>query len=381
MNSKVCTLTLAIGLLATSALSQSPAPYQDAATDRGIHPKTPMAPSPVNQPFNDPDFGSLMVRVTDKNSNPRGPGGTYQASVGGTDEWSRDGRKFYVNTGGGSILAFGFDPSTMAILPIGGVQAGQGLLLPLRPDATFSRIDSDLLYGTINVSPLTITSYRFSTNSTSTVIDTTTCGTIPALIPGPGIRSDDDVNLSAGDARVSISEGGNQFGRHMFAIVYDKKLGCRWYNTQTGQVGGQWGPAGTVSLPDRYLIRHAHLSRSGSYLKISTKNSFYVWDIGTLNVTACPVPGPMHCSGYVVNGYNSIAGGSAWIDDWNVLKRSLGDLADVTPLVWPLTPGIWGQVKHITWNNDNEQDTAPLCGSAFRYSRTTERSSAWQPMA
>jgi len=365
--SLVVVLVLVFPILRQTASGQSSQPYPNAATDTGIHMKTAMAPPLVNVPFSDPDFGTRMVRVTDENSDVPSPGATFQASTAGKDEWSRDGRKFYVNAGGGRIFAFGFDPSTMTVLPLGGMQPGQGFLFPLRPGPTFSRVDSDLIYGTLSTTPLTLSTYRFSTNTTKPLLDTTTCGTVPALVPGPGVNSDDDVNLSQGDMRVSISEGGKAFGAHMFAVVYDKKLGCRWYNTQTGQIGGQWGTAGTASTGDRFLIRHVALSRNGRYLRIANETSFYVWDLETLNVTACLVPGGPHCDGYAVNGYNHMAGGIGYINDWNMVKRPLNDLTSLMPLVWPLTRGTWRQEKHFTWNSNNTQDTGPLCGSAFTY--------------
>ncbi len=365
--SAVCLCFLLCGLNAVPAVAQSPDPYPHATTDKNIHPKTPMAPPAINLPFNDPDFGTQMVRVTDGNSDPLGTGASYQAASAGTDEWSQDGSKFYVGATGGGLFAFGFDPSAMTVQSIGGANAGQGFLLPLRPGATFSRVDSDLLFGTLSKTPLVITAYRFSTNTTSTVIDTTTCGTVPALVPGPGVLSDDDVNLSENDARVSISEGGNEFGHHMFAVVYDKKLGCRWYNTQTGEIGGQWGPTGAATTSDRYLIRHAYLSRDGHYLRIALNQGFYVWDLETLKVTSCLPPSGPQCSGYSVSGYTHVAGRSDYVTDWNTIKRSLSDLTQITPLVFPLTPGIWGQEKHFTWNNNNANDTMPLCGSIFTY--------------
>jgi hypothetical protein len=359
-------LVLSLALVTRTGLGQSPQPYPHATTDTNIHPKTAMAPPAINTPFNDPDFGTLMVRATDENSDPLAAGASFQASSAGTDEWSRDGRKFYVGATGGGVFAYGFDPSTMAVKSLGGMKPGQGFLIPLRPGATFSRTDSDLIYGTLSRTPLTITSYRFSTNATSTVIDTTTCGTVPSLVPGPGVVSDDDVNLANGDVRVSISEGGNEFGHHMFAVVYDKKLGCRWYNTQTGEIGGQWGAVGTASTSDRYLIQHAYLSRNGRYLRIGVDPGFYVWDLATLKVVSCLEPDGPACRGYAVNGYATMVGQGDHTD-LNVVKRPLSNPAQLTPLVWPLTPGTYGQEKHFTWNNDNSQDTMPMCGSAFTY--------------
>jgi hypothetical protein len=367
MNPKATLLTFFFSLLTFAAWGQSPQPYPKAISDQTIHRKTAMAPPAVNVPFTDPDFGSAMVRVTDGNSDPLTTGVSFQAVEAGKDEWSRDERKFFVNGGEGRVFAFGFDPQSMQIHSLGGMKPGQGLSVPLRPGPTFSRVDSDLIYGTPYNTPLTISSYSFSTNTVAPVIDTTTCGTIPALVQGAGVISDYDVNVSEGDIRFSISEGGREYGAHTFAIVYDKTRGCRWYNTETGEISGQWGVSGFASTADRYLIRHVALSRNGRYLRISRNVGFYVWDLETLRVTACPVPDGPHCAGYAVNGYSHMSGGAGYIDDWNIVKRPLDDLTRLTPLVFPLTRGLWGQVKHFTWNDDNAEDTAPLCGSAFTY--------------
>lgn len=116
--------------------------------------------------------------------------------------------------------------------------------------------------------------------------------------------SDDDVSLSEGDNRISISEGGPAFGKHMFVVVYDKVLGCRWYNTQTGQIGGQWGPSGSATIGIDFLIRHARLSRSGNYVRIGTDSRYwYIWDLATLTVVSCPVD----CAGYGNLGYNTMS--------------------------------------------------------------------------
>jgi hypothetical protein len=77
--------------------AQSPQPYPNAVTDRLIHPKKPMLPPPVNEPFTDPDFGSTMVRVTDENSDFLRPGGYLRTEASGTSNmWSADTSKFYV---------------------------------------------------------------------------------------------------------------------------------------------------------------------------------------------------------------------------------------------------------------------------------------------
>ena len=84
-----------------------------------------MAPMPVNTVFNDPDFGSPMVRVTDQTMDFRNPDSYVRtAPLGAANEWSIDGSKFYVVGAGNQELAFRFDPSTTAISSLPG---------PLRP--------------------------------------------------------------------------------------------------------------------------------------------------------------------------------------------------------------------------------------------------------
>lgn len=68
-----CTL-LAVITAAPVAHSQGVLPYPHAITDRLIHSETPMPPAAKNVLFNDRDFGSLMVRVTDPSTNFKLPG-------------------------------------------------------------------------------------------------------------------------------------------------------------------------------------------------------------------------------------------------------------------------------------------------------------------
>jgi hypothetical protein len=333
-----------------------------------------MAPPAVNTVFSDPDFGSSIVRVTDETTNPRQLGSFLRnPATGRANPWSMDAKKLYVIGEGGWELAFGFDPITMKVSSLPGRAVGQALVLPLRPGSSFSFVDADLIYGTTSVNPLTISSYRFSTGTTATVIDTTTCDTQPPLISSRSVVSDDDVSLSADDSRVSISEGGAQFGSHMFVVVYDKKLGCRWFNTQTGQIGGQWGATGSASIASSFLIRHAWLSGNGAYVQIQQNNfGFYVWDLATLTVTPCPAVGSIECGGYGTVGNSHYVNGAGKIDQMNILERSLGNLGQTTQLVLPLPqPYHFGQVKLFAWNNGIGNDNLPVCTSTYNYEGDT----------
>lgn len=361
--------------LTASSLGQSPAPYPNATTDRLIHAETPMTAPATGVVVTDPDFGSQIVRATDATTNFKIPGTFLRTGASGqANEWSVDSTKFFVVGKGGQVLALSFDPSTMMVGGLSGSASDKALLVPLNEGPTFSFVDPDLIYGTTAKNPLTITSYRFSTGVSTPVIDTRTCGLLPALGTGRSVLSDDDLSLSLDDSRVSISEGGPESGKHMFVVVYDKALGCRWYNTQTGQIGGQWGPTGEASISASYLIRHSYIARGGSFVHILTNTGvWYVWDLATLNIASCSHGSKQDCSGYGVIGYNSYVNGPTVLDDMQVVKRSLSNLTQVTSLVSPLpTRGYWGQSQHFTWSNVDVNDSTPVCGSTYEYDGDTD---------
>lgn len=361
-------LALCIMMAQAGLSGQSVQPYPNAITDQLVHTKTPMTPPKVNIPFVDPDFGSQMVRVTDETSQFLHPGGYLRTEASGSaNMWSSDGNKFYVIAEGGVTLAYSFDPTTMNIGSLPGATAGRGLAVPLRAGGSFSFTDPDLMFGTNHSNDLEITSYRFSTGMLAPVIDTTKCGVQPPLVPGPQVRSGDDVTPSLDDNRVSISEGGPEFDKHMFVVVYDKVLGCRWYNTQTRQIGGRWGASGSASTSDSFLIAHATLSRSGNFVRINANGlGWYVWDVATLQVTHCPIHSEMRCDGYTATGYNSVVQARGYMNPMDIVRRPFSDLMQVVPLVWPLAPQhSFPQDKHFTWNNVDVNDSVPVCASTY----------------
>jgi len=361
--------SLFVVLVASACLfAQGVQPYPEAITNRDFYPKTPMTPPAANTVFQDPDLGGTMVRITDENTNPKLPGDFFLNPDSDVNEWSMDDGKFYVVAGGDSLnLAFAFDPTTMTVSPLPGAGAGGALAVPLREGPTFSFVDPDLMYGTALKQPLTITTYRFSTGTTTPLYDTTNCGTVPPLVAGP-TQSSSDSTVSNNDGRVVISAGGNSAGHRPFVIVYDQQLGCRWYNTQTGQVGGTWGPVGQVSIPDRYNVNHVKISGNGQYVRIgAARFGFYVWDVTTLNVEPCDFekPGP-DCSGYGAVGNNSYINAPDILDELNAFSRPLGDLTDFTPLIDPFPqPYYKGMEKAWAWTNGALSGNVPVCGSTY----------------
>ena len=355
-----------ISLASAAARAQGVQPYPNAYTDRLVHAKTPMAPPAVNTAFQDPDFGALMVRVTDGNTNPKQLNGYFRNPETETNAWSADGRKFFFVGQGKNTLAFGFDPSTMLISPLPGAGSGGGFAIPLYMGPIFSFVDPDLMYGVLKAAPLTIANFRFSNGAITPLIDTTTCGMQPPLVAGPHVNSS-DISISADDNRIEINAGGTEFGNRTFVIVYDKKLGCRWYNTQTGQIGGAWGPTGQAVVPQTFLTNHAYISGSGQYVKIQAgRIGFYVWDTASLKVQPCYVHGGPGCAGYDSLGYDTDVNTPGITDEMNIYRRTLSDVTNITQLVNPLPlPHLWGMEKHFTWSGGHLNNNVPVCGTTY----------------
>lgn len=366
MSHRLAFSLLVVPIVSVCLFAQGVQPYPNAITNRSFYAKTPMVPPPVNVVFQDPDLGSSMVRITDGNTNPKQPDGFFRNPSGDRNEWSMDNSKFYVVGSSGANLAFAFDPSTMTVSALPGAGAGGALSVPLRSGPTFSFLDPDLTYGTALKAPLTITTYRFSTGKTAPLFDTTNCGTQPPLVAGPK-QSSSDTTISDDDNRIVISAGGNAFGNRPFVIVFDKRLGCRWYNTQTGQIGGQWGPTGQASTPDTYSVNHVKISGNGQYARIGVaRTGFYVWDVTSLNVQSCKVHTGLLCGGYAAVGYDTYINAPGVLDELNTFRRPLGDLADLTQLINPLPqPYYWGMIKSFAWSNGLLDTNLPVCGATY----------------
>jgi hypothetical protein len=332
-----------------------------------------MAPPSVNTVFQDPDFGALMVRVTDDNTNPKRLHSYFRNPVAEANAWSADGRKFFLVGEEQTTLAFGFDPSTMLISALPGARTGGGFPIPLYPGPTFSFVDPDLMYGRMAGASLTIASFRFSTGAVTPLIDTTTCGMQPPLVAGRHITSS-DISISGDDNRIETNAGGTQFGNRTFVIVYDKKRGCRWYNTQTGQIGGSWGPTGQAVVPQTFLINRAYISGSGQYVKISVGyKGYYVWDLTSLNVQACYDHGGPSCGGYDSLGFDTEINAPGVIDEMNTYRRTLSDVTNITQLVNPLPlPHLWGMEKNFAWSGGHLSNNVPVCGSTYSPGGNTE---------
>lgn len=330
-------------------------PAYCTSTDRRVQPY-PKTPPPIGRSgsiITDPTFGSRIVRVSDDRTDPKGGGRPLMTPASAEqNSWNVTSTAFYIITIGGRFILYNFDPVTMA------VHMKDSPDLQWRSEPQFGFAHPDLLFGTTERRP-EIQQYSISTRKVSTVADPAKC------VKLNGADGATDISGSADDNRFMAVIGPGQDVNYLI-YVFDRDKGCRWYNTQTGEVGGDWGPVGKTPFEDRYGVHNARISKSGKYVTIARgaggNGRWRVWNVETLQVTVCPAA----CSGHRAMGYSHLInpGGNhpfAW------LKRPLDHLDAPTPVVSGLSgsPGYWYD-SHISWNNVDPEDTAPACLSTYR---------------
>lgn len=354
-----CALASFSGLAGQVSAQRSPEkpcgpPEYCARTDTRPIPyeKAPPALGPAGSMVTDPSFGSRIVRITDEHT---GNNESYSTpSSAEQNSWNSAGTSFYVLSRGGGILLYDFDPATMKPRARGIVRE------PFGGEPEFSLSDPRFLYSTDRRTDA-IAQYDISAGRFSDIFSVSKCVKLSRTDHVHGI------SVSADDSRFATAIGPQQDNNHL-VFIYDRKLGCRWYDTQTGEVGGAWGPAGTVEIAERFLLHAVAMSRNGKYIFLgrshpSPGHFWMIWDVDTLQVKLCPGK----CGGHHVMGYNHIVASAELGHPLELMSRPLNRLEEITPLIQGLQPlnGYWYD-SHFSWNNVDENDSTPVCFSTYR---------------
>lgn len=296
-----------------------------------------------------------MLRATDGSTDPRAPGQSFHTpSSAEQNSWDASGTHFYVVAGGGGRLQLlDFDPNTLKI------QRRDTPALEewgREPQFSFSR--PNILYG-IQARDRRFEQFDLTSGKISLVHDSSSCLKLGFTDHGSSI------SVSADDRRF-MSVFGPQQDRNYIVYVYDRDKGCRWYNTMTGEIGGQWGPKGNVSFDVRFGVHDARIAKSGDFVLISgSKEGPLFWDVDTLTATLCPMHRPTSCGGHHVMGYSHLINLSGQ-HPMDLRLRSLNHLDTSTPLVDNLEPTQGWYDKHPSWNDVNADDTMPACLATYR---------------
>lgn len=340
-------------------------PNYCARTDVRVepYPKAPPAIGPAGSIVNDPTFGSRVVRATDAKTDSRQPSESYVTpSSAEQNSWSTDDTKFYVRSIDGGLELFDFNPATLA------VHARGALNVSWIGEPQFSYSQPNVLYGIASGQPV-FQQYDISTNRTSSLHDASGCVKPKSFDAGHAI------SVNADDQRMAMVLGPQQDTDYL-VYIYDRTKGCRWYNTQTGEIGGNWGTKGIVSIPDRFLIHDARINKSGQFIEIIRSGASVhgvapplnpaptlVWNVETTEVAPC---GPKGCKGHHALGYSHLLNPSEQEHPMDLWIRPLNQLDAPSPLIKQL-PAVQGWYDlHISWNNVDANDSNPACLSTYR---------------
>jgi hypothetical protein len=361
---------------ASSVASQSPPAVYDAICDRNVYPHPPLpALGAAGFTFTDPTFGSRILRVTDATTRPDAVGRAWLSpSSAETTAWNTNSTRFYLLGGGGEQLVFDFDPATMRTSRLGKGKGAGGLVLGFAGEPTFSFVDPDVLYGGHGTR---LVAYRVSTGTQTALHDVQSC------LPGVAAHA---LNVSGtkDDQRWLVYVGADAQDGDTTVYVYDRRLGCRWLNTQTGQVGGAWGPTGAYTGDKGLLLHNARISRGGRWARLTPSTGHagqYFWDIESLTLTACPDRGaPNFCNGHQVMGFDLVLNQRQLGDSMDLAVRPMSNPNRATPfpgLIKPLltTPARWGIDVHLSWNNVQADEKQPVCMEVYHTDNLVQR--AW----
>ncbi|HET9306913.1 MAG TPA: putative Ig domain-containing protein [Candidatus Sulfotelmatobacter sp.] len=329
----------------------------------------------------DPSFVNRIARITDARTNPGMLDRTYMAGQGGSADvniWNSDSTLLFVQDDGSWMVPMTFDPVSLKAGRLYTARFPNDGGLKLLATGAWSYNDPNVLY-TIETSTTTLNKYDFTDRvnppTPTQIFDFRTGShclpngfTVTWSNVGGG-NSDDTVFALA------YSNQGDQ-GTGVYAVAYKAGKGCTLYNTQTGQVTGDWGTQGTVTVPDRFTIHNVKLSKDGNWLVIVNTTCFagtcegpFFWQVGTTTVNACAKNG---CSGHWTEGQSTwINGDGTPLDTGSYENGQYKARPFSTPalprnLVSQFPLGMENPYDmHASWNNADPADTYPFFSSTW----------------
>jgi hypothetical protein len=371
--------------VAAPASAQAPAPTAyDAVTDRLTRVEPPL-PSlgDAGFLFNDPTFGSRLLRVTDGRVRPARLDRSYRTpSASHQNAWNTTSRYFYVMSTDGTVVPYQFDPASLAASRINPSTAGDGgLTLSFQGEPQFSHVEEHLIYGVYRGSTLrVITAYDFSTGLYKPLLNLDTMFTTLAGTYVGGLSS------SAGAVeRVLAFFGGTGQDRHHRVVVFEKNNPARRrvIDTLASTIDGV---AAATLL--NFKLHHAYIDRSGRYVMLSPTSPdrqapryaapHYVWDLQTNAIT----PLTRTAEGHNTLGYQALINQSCCTTStWDAAQwqfRWLSNPAVPRDVISPvLTPKEVYLGEHSSWNNARPDLLVPYFVSTYRYGNNTAPWRAW----
>jgi hypothetical protein len=334
---------IASAAMAADELPAPPLTYQ-AVSDTKYYPK-PALPKlgPAGFIFKDPTFGCPMVRVSDEKTLSGDPILTPAGSVQNT--WNTDSTLFVVNSEGGRAIPYQFDPKTLRVLRIPGLDT----LPDIAGDTPFSYRERDVCFGK-DVRRSVLVKFNFTTQKATDVCDITRLTGLPVVGGHLGMFS-----VSANDI-LCVCFGGASQNRDMYCLVYDMKNNTHHvWNTKDMKIDGQ-----PVEGAPTMTMHACEIDPSGRYA-IATPGQGskvrWIWD--TQKAAVYPITAS--AGGHAVLGYGAMVN-----DDHQFYLRAVdaeGIKAPKPIMSHPATERSFAYDSHTSWNNAREGMLVPVVAS------------------
>jgi len=355
----------------TSSMTTPTAPSTyTAISDRVVRPKPALpALGPAGYKFNDPAFGSTVLRVTDANSRPLSVGVSYRSpSEPPTRAWNLTSTRFYVTTTDGTIVPYAFNASTMTASRIPGPGDG-GLILPFDAEPEFSLISPDITYGrSSQFDHAVVTEYNFATGSPCVVVDVRTI--VPNVdASGRTYLRGVETGVTAGIEYMSFIFGGTSQDLDHYAVWFPlNNPGARkLVDTLTSTINGS-----PTNIPLGFHAHAVQTDLSGRYVVIGAtapdiaagKAPNYVWDTQTDTFT----PMTLSAGGHNAMGFGVNVNQPDDADSTDFTFRTMAALNTTRLLVQPFpSPPDFSVSSHVSWANAQPNQLVPVLGALYRY--------------
>ena len=363
----------------------SPTAY-NAITDRTpyFEPALPQL-GPAGFTFNDPTFGSKMLRVTDALTRPGSPNRSYRAPSNPLlSAWNASSTAFYVISNDGTAIPFAFDGTSLSAVRLQPSATGNGgTTLGFYQEPHFSAVDPNLIYGAVaGTNNRTVGQYDFQARTYTPLLDLDTiasglAGTYLGVVATGG---------SAPEKLMVVFGGGSQDNHFLAMWAPIGNFGARKVlNTLTSTINGV-----PTNITLNFHLHSAFIDKSGRYVLLGPRGSDlgsprfaaqeYVWDTTTDTITA--VTTSMLSGGHGTAGYgtwiNQDCCTSSTYDGLQWQFRYLNDLHRTGDLISPvLQPKKVYIADHTSWHNSRPDALVPVISATYRSTIDTTPWRAW----
>jgi hypothetical protein len=340
-----------------------------------------------------PGYNNLVCRATDLDTlgagNPNVNDQEFSNCCGGwadINAWNTNSTMFFVTTEGAALVTMSFNPTTHAVAAL------YGQPIPSSVGGWWSYSNPQLAYTLEKSKDPVIASLTFSSQTTPPQpVPIADLATVPNCVPAlAGTTGWTEFAVSRDEQTFIVGVGTGIQNSAIYVIVYNRTNGCRWFNTQTRQIGGNWGVTGTAATSDTYTVHSVRISEDGQTAIITPASDSgpgspyrHFWNIASLTITA----GEGNAStGHFSAGYSgyvsspSETANGSWCK-YGMSYRTFADLLNplyVIPTVAQCADTELLGDDHSSWNNDDTSDDQPFFTSTVTLPLGTPITTAWQ---